>query len=449
MPGGSGRDLAAATPPGHARFPAVMQPLRRRAAGPLENPAYRRLLTSTLVAYGARFLDMTMLSWLVVQRTEDPLPIALLSFFRFAPFLAAGPAVGFVADRFPRLRVMRGAQAGLAALAASMAVLLWTGQMEVWHAYLYVLCQGSLFVLDATSRRSYMAGTVGTPAVTAALSIDMLGMTVARILFANVGGLLLEASRPRWAYVALAAMALASALLTRGLPTLFRNGDPARREAFLESLRGGVRFARDQRLIVGGLVLVALANLTGFVYEPMVPAVADEVFDADPTLFGLFMSATGVGSLLTSLWLSLSGTRLRRPGLSALVAIGVLHGLQVVFSYADTPATSLALLVAIGAVGMVFSISHSSLFLVVTPDALRGRVLGLQTLMIGAYPVSNLIVGWLGNQLGALGAVRAVALAGMAWVVLLSWWVPELRQEVVERDDEPGASAPPRVAPAA
>ncbi|MFH1568096.1 MAG: MFS transporter [Gemmatimonadota bacterium] len=404
--------------------------VRSRTAGTLGNPAYRRLLASTLVSYGARFLDMTLLSWIVVQRTADPLPVALLSFFRFAPFLAAGPYVGFIADRFPRLRVMRWSQVGLAATALAMAALLFAGALEVWHAYLYVLCQGLLFVLDSTSRRSYMAGTVGPAHVTAALSIDMLGMTVARILFASGGGALLDASRPRWAYVALAGMALASALLTRGLPALFRGDDAGGREPFLESVKGGIRFARANRLILGGLVLVALANLTGFAYEPMVPAVADEVFHASPMLFGLFLSATGVGSLVTTLWLSLSGTRLMRPGLVGLVGAAGLHGLQVLYSYADTVVASLALLALIGAVGMVFSISHSSLFLVAAPEGLRGRVLGLQTLMIGAYPLSNLIVGWLGHQMGALAAVRAMALAGIVWVVLLAVLVPELRQRV-------------------
>jgi len=413
---------------------AVTQPEGPRTYGTLGNPAYRQLLASTLVAYGARFLDMTMLSWLVVQRTEDPLPVALLSFFRFAPFLAAGPWVGCIADHFPRLRVMRWAQAGLAGLAAAMAVLLFAGALEVWHAYLYALCQGLLFVLDSTSRRSYMAGTVGSAYVTAALSIDMLGMTVARILFASGGGALLDASRPCWVYVALGGMTLTSALLTRGLPALFRGDQGGGREPFLEAVKGGIRFARTNRLVLGGLVLVALANLTGFAYEPMVPAVADEVFHATPMLFGLFLSATGVGSLATSLWLALSGGRLVRPGLTALVAVAALHGLQIGFSYADTVTASLVLLAAIGAAGMVFSISQSSLFLVAAPDALRGRVLGLQMLMIGAYPLSNLIVGWLGNQMGALAAVRVIALAGVVWVVLLAVLVPDLRQRVTERD---------------
>lgn len=408
----------------------MTQELRRRTAGTLGNPAYRRLMASTLVSYAGRFLDMMLLSWLVVQRTADPLPVALLTFFRFVPFLAAGPSVGFVADRFPRLRLMRQAQVGLATSAAAMAALLFGGALEVWHAYVYALVQGLLLVLDSTARRSYMAGVVGSACVTAAVSIDMVGMTVARILFTGAGGLVLDGSRPPWAFVALAGMALWSALLTRGLPPLFDGGREGGREPFVDSVRGGIRFARENRLVLGGLVLVALANLTAFAYEPVVPAVADEVFHAGPMLFGLFLSATGIGSLVSSLWLSLGRTRLVRPGLTALVAAAGLHGLQIAFSYADTVVASLVLLAAIGAVGMVFSIAHSSLFLVAAPDALRGRVLGLQTLMIGAYPLCSLVVGWLGNQMGTLAAVRAVALAGVVWIVALALLVPQLRQRV-------------------
>ena len=408
----------------------MTQPARPRTYGTLGNPAYRQLLASTLVAYGARFLDMTLLAWLVVQRTDDPLPIALLSFFRTIPFLTLGPAAGFIADRFPRLRVVRTAQGGLALLSAAMAGLLFVGVVELWHVYLYALCQGLLFILDSTSRRSYLAGTVGSSNVTTALSIDMLGMTVTRILFANAGGALLDVSGPRWAYIGLAGMAILAAALTRGLPPLFDSGEAVEREPFLASARGGIRFARTNRLVLGGLLLVALSNLTAFSYEAMIPAVADQVFHVGPIEFGWFLSATAVGSLLTGLWLSLSGSRLSRPGLSGLAAAGGLHALQIAFSYATSVPASLLALAAIGAVGTVFSISHSSLFLVATPDRLRGRMLGLQAVVIGTYPMCNLVVGWLGNLYGPLAAVRYMALAGLVWMALLALLVPELRGKV-------------------
>jgi MFS family permease len=414
----------------------MTRPASPPAAGPLGNVVFRRLMASTLVAYGARFLDTTMLSWLVVQRTDDPLPVALLTFFGFVPYLVVGPSVGFIADRFPRLRVVRWAQVGLALLALCMAALLFAGAFEVWHAYVYSLCQGTLLVLDVTSRRSYMAGTVRASDVTAALSVDMLVMTVARIAFANTSGLLLDASRPRYAYVALAAMAATSVVLTWGLPMLYRGSEGQRRESLLASLKGGIRFARAHRPVLGGLLLVALANLTAFSYEPMVPSIAGDLFHASPAVFGLFASATAVGSLVSSLWMSFSGRRLARPGLVALAAAAGLHALQFAFSYADTVVPSLVLLAVIGAVGIVFSISHTSLFLLAAPDGLRGRLLGLQMLMIGAYPVCTLIVGWLGHRLGALAAVRTMALAGVVWLVALTVLVPELRQRVGRRDGE-------------
>jgi len=410
------------TPLAHAEQPSGSRSLR--------SPVYLRLLSSTLVTYGARFLDMTMLSWLVTQRTEDPLPIALLSFFRFTPFLFLGAIVGSVADRFPRLRVVRSAQAGLAVLASLMVVLLLSETLELWYLYLYALTQGLLFILDSTSRRSYLAGTVGTSNVTAALSIDMLGMTVSRILFANAGGVLLDASSPRWVYVGLATMALLSATLTWRLPRLFNDDDKTERESFLVSFKGGIAFARSNRVVLGGLLLVALANLTAFSYEALIPAVAAQVFHAGPIEFGWFLSATGAGSLLTGLWLSLRGTRLSRPGLTGVIAVAVLHALQVLFSYADTVPLALFGLAVIGAVGTVFSISHSSLFLTATPDHLRGRVLGLQVVMMGTFPLSSLTVGWLGNHVGPLVAIRYMALAGLVWVVALMLLVPELRQRI-------------------
>jgi hypothetical protein len=121
----------------------------------------------------------------------------------------------------------------------------------------------------------------------------------------------------------------------------------------------------------------------------------------------------------------------------------------MLFSYADSVAASLGALVCIGMAGTMFSIAHSSLFLVATPDALRGRVLGLQTLTIGTYPLSNLIVGWLGNHLGPLAAVRSMALAGLVWVALLAVLLPALRQRIEEPNEPETSRRPTAITPAA
>jgi hypothetical protein len=84
---------------------------------------------------------------------------------------------------------------------------------------------------------------------------------------------------------------------------------------------------------------------------------------------------------------------------------------------------SLALLVAIGAVQMLYMTTNQTLIQLSTPDELRGRVMGVYMLNQGLLPFGSLLAGALADVLsaptavflmGLLVAIMAVAFASQA-----------------------------------
>ena len=89
------------------------RPWSRFRPRPMANRAYRRVFASGLAGYPGRFADITVVAWLVVERTHAPLAVALIIFFRYLPFLVVGPFVGVALDRLPLLHIIRAWPPGL------------------------------------------------------------------------------------------------------------------------------------------------------------------------------------------------------------------------------------------------------------------------------------------------------------------------------------------------
>lgn len=413
----------------------------------MQHPAFRRVWLSSVSANLARFTDFTIIAWLLVQRTDAASAIGLLIFARFASFFFLGPFVGLVADRYPRIRVLRLTQAGIGVAALAMAALLFTGGLAIWHIYLYAFVNGLLFMFEISSKRPYMAAAVGRRDLTAALALDMISLNVAWFVGANAGGLLVSVARPGLIYVGLASIFFVNVFFLRGLPVLFRPRHGARKTPALASLIDGFRYARRNRLVMGALLLLALNNLTGFTFESMAPLFARDVYGAGPVLFGLLMSAQGLGAVLSALGVAAYGKRVRRPGLIMVVAALVQHLGALAFSFAGLPVAGFVLLVSLGSVSMVFAIMHNTLLLSATPNDMRGRVVGLQILAMGLFPFGSLAVAALADVTGLQEAVRLFSIAGIAGIVLLWFLFPELRRSAIA--GQTGESASRSVPPAA
>jgi hypothetical protein len=269
----------------------------------------------------------------------------------------------------------------------------------------------------------------------------MITSNLAWFVGSNVAGALLAQTKPEYVYVALGLVGLSNILVIRTLPVLWRPRRVGDREPFLSSMRAGARFSWQHRAILGVLLAVGITNMTGFPFESMAPVFARELFDAGPLLFGMLLSAQGLGSLVVAGLLVARGRRYRRPGLLVVAASVVLHVGSIGLTFLGNALAGFAVLFALGGVAMVFSIMHNTFFLAATPDSMRGRVMGIQLLVIGLYPLGTLALGVLANELGAARATRITATIGLVLMVAVFLAFRDLRYPARQMGIEAGLAA--------
>src|SRR3982751_274877 len=102
---------------------------------------YRLYFGGQIVSYSGSWMQDPALPWLVLQLTHSPFQVGLLVFCRYGPFMVGGLYGGVIADRFDNRRVLMCSQTLSMCVAASLAVVSFSGAGKLW--LLFVLASGS------------------------------------------------------------------------------------------------------------------------------------------------------------------------------------------------------------------------------------------------------------------------------------------------------------------
>lgn len=396
----------------------------------------------------ARWMEHLVLSLLIWEVTHSPLPLALVLVFNNLPRPLCSPFTGLLADRLSRRRIMIGAQLLNTATAVTVLGLLMLGRLQPWQVFVAVSLQGIVKSLEDPARRTAILDLVGAGRLVNALSLDVLTNTTGKLLGPLMAGVLVETVGFSGAY----GCGLAIHLVTLGLMTRMRipptqgirPGEPIWR-----SLTVAVRYARHSPMLRGLLYVTMVMNALAFPARQFIPAIGSEYLGVGAALVGLLAAAESVGQLAGAGVIACT-RHLQYHG--RLFVGGSFIVLIMVLLFVWTPWYALAFtLLALGGCGQAgFSTMQSTITMLVTPPAMRGRMMGLLSVCIGlATPLGTLEMGVLATAFTiqytlAVNALMGLLLLGPAVVLTPLVWqrVTQFTQAPLETSDAPGRSTP-------
>ncbi len=186
----------------------------------------------------------------------------------------------------------------------------------------------------------------------------------------------------------------------------------------LGGVLAGIRFIRRAPVILGAISLDLFAVLFGGAIA-LAPLYARTILHTGPLGLGLLRSAPALGAVAAGAILTRSGLRYR-AGRTLLVVVAAFGVGVIVFGLSRSLPLSLGALAVSGFVDMISMNIRATAVALATPDALRGRVLAVENVFIGAS-----------NELGAfesgaaaalLGPVSAVVAGGALTIGLAAVW---------------------------
>jgi MFS family permease len=358
-------------------------------------------------------MEQLVLSLLIWHVTHSPLPLALVLVFNNLPRPLCSPFAGLLADRLNRRNILLGAQLLNTCTALGVLSLLMLARIQPWQVFLAVSLQGVARALDDPSRRTAILDLVGANRLVTALSLDVLNNTLGKMLGPLIGGLLIDAVGFAGAYGCVLAVHMA----TLGLMTRLRippsQGGARPGAPVWHSLAVAVRYVLQSPMLLGLLYVTMVMNALAFPTRQFIPAIGSEYLRVGAGLVGLLAAAESVGQLVGA-WVIACTQRLQYYGRVFVGGSVIVLLMVTLFVWAPWYALAFALL-ALGGCGQAgFSTMQSTITMLATPPALRGRMMGLLSVCIGAAtPLGTLEMGVLAVAFTVQHAIAVNALVGL------------------------------------
>jgi MFS family permease len=386
--------------------------------GALQHRDFRLFWTGQLISQIGTWMQSVGQSWLVLELTDSPLQLGLVTSLQFTPILLLSPVGGALSDRIAKRRVLLVSQTAMMVQALALALLVWSGRVRYWHVAVLAVIYGVGRALDIPARQAYLTDLVGKRDLPNAVALNSVVMNGARIVGPAVAGVLIAAFgvAPAFLLNGISFIAVIAALLamrTEGQP------DPAGRLGIREGLLGAVAYAGGTPPVAFTLGLMVVVSLLVLNFNVVVPLVARDVLDQGAHGFGLLMSSLGGGAVAGAVGVAL--LRTGRPPLSFLAgsATALCVGL-LLLSLVGHVGMAAVVLAGLGCSQILFTTSCNTTLQLITPDALRGRVMGLYALAFaGMNPFGALLVGTIAEHLGVPAACAAGGASGLLGVALL------------------------------
>jgi MFS family permease len=377
--------------------------------------AFRWLWSSQFLYVISLVMSRLALGWLVLDITNSALWVGIATGVEGAGKIIWGFAAGVLVDRLDKRALLVIGQLIFGVVGLIMGTLILFHQVALWNVLIVAFLLGAADTTLVPAANAITYQVVGRERVMNASAVNMIGFNLARTLGAALAGILIARSGLGACYLALGGLACLGALPMFGIRGNFHS--TTLHAPFWRALRAGLRYAWHDGALRRMLGLSMIVEAFGFSHYTMISVIARDVLKVGAEGYGYLSSAGGIGASLGTLALASLGDVKQKGRL--MWAVTTSAGVGIIL-FALSHSYSLSLLVALinGAMLASYDALMQAMVQLLTPDAMRGRVLSLYVLTFGFTSVGGTVAGLIAS---AAGAPVAISLGGGVIVAYLLW----------------------------
>lgn len=359
---------------------------------------YRIYWSTGLASNVGTAMQGVALDWFVLTLTDSGTAVGWTVGLQFAPVLLFGLWGGVLADRYNRRTLLMTAQLLYAAQALILTVAVFSGHAPLWLVYALSFGLGCVFTVENPARLSFVTELVGRPLIPNAAGLNILSLTVARLVGPAVAGVLISTIGTGWVFavnfVSFAAV-LTGLLVIRPRPPAV----PVAPTPWAGAGAAGLRYVTDRPELLGVFAIFGLVATFGANFPTTMALFAQRIFDVGSTGLGLMSTALAVGTVTGTL----TAARRAAPRVRTVVVGAVLFAVsEAAAALAPTYVSFLALLVPAGFTLMILNTAVSAYVQTDISEAMRGRVMAVYTVIsMGGTPLGGPVIGWISQHADA------------------------------------------------
>jgi MFS family permease len=370
------------------------------------------------------------LPYQVYRLTGSSFAVGMIGLAELLPLLVTAFIGGALADALDRRRLLVWTQAGMAIVGIGLLVNAALPEPRVWAVFVLAFFSASFFCLGIGGMRSITPRLVPTEKIPATMVLEGISGSFASVAGPAFGGLLIGSIGLTATYAFDLGTFVAGIGGILALPRIPPVADADRPS--LRSIVDGFRYVRRQPVVLGFMLVDVNAMIFGM---PMAlfPAIATHKY-RDATLVGYMYAAPYAGALASSLvsgWIP----HVRRQGLAVALAASAWGVAIAVFGFTDTFWAGLVLLAIAGAADDISAIFRSTIMLSATPEALRGRLTGIEFMQVASAPtLGNVEAAVVASLTSIRFSIVSGGLACVGGTLLVALAFPALIRYDAKRD---------------
>jgi MFS family permease len=403
---------------------------REGRVGAFRSRNFRLLWTGLVIANSGSWMATTAQGWLVTDLEPEraSLYIGLIAMAFALPMLLLTMVGGAVADRFPRMRLLWIVQLSYLAFSSTLALINWLGLIEVWMLIVFSFLNGSVLAFDSPVRNALLPDIVDREHLAGAVSLNSAAYSGAALIGPAIAGALIPLIGVSGVYT-LSAVSILAVLWAlhqmTGVPEYAGSRQPSL--PLFRSIRQGIRFAVDSRVIFGVLSVSIVSGIFARSYSPLLVIFARDEFNVGSFAFGILVAAPGLGTLVAAFAIA---SRADTGGRGRKLFVATIGLSLVLVAFAAMPSYfgGIPLLILAGMFTTLMAANMATILQLEAPPHLRGRLMSIYMLtLIGVPALGTLISGAVAEVIGVRLTVGVAAVILLGGVMLIYQRNDELR----------------------
>jgi MFS family permease len=381
------------------------------------------------------WMQNTAQPYLAYRISGRPFDLGLIGAASTLPTLLLALPAGVLVEHWDKRRTVIILQSVMAALAIALAVLTFSGRIQIWHITLIAFLFGTASAAEITARQAMLIELVGREALPSAIALQTTAFNLGRVFGPSLAAPFMAMGSEGNAFLlnGVSFVFVIVGLLFARTRYQIPHEVPAERNLMREFIEGLEYIARNK--VVGAII--AMAGLLGIFGLPLLqqlPTLGRDVLHTlqdTENLIALRTSqlyiAQGVGALAAAV-LAAYFSSVRRKGLILTLGQVAFISAAILLSGVTHLPLALFLLAVIGWGSVTQLVMMNMMIQLQVPNGLRGRVFSIYLWALqGVAPLGSLVVGWWVQQWGLSASMLASTIFLLVVYAAIHFSNPNLR----------------------
>ena len=385
--------------------------------GQLKNNDFRKLWISDILIGSADNIEMLIISWVIITKTNSGLILGTYGATRFFSTFFA-PLFGSVIDRFNKKTTLSLSRSYMIIHSIIFLIFALQNILTTFNIIFITFFYGIARTSDRISREALTQILIKKKDLRIASGIIRATMDFTKIISPIIGAIIYTNLGIEYSYLIICILYIGALLAIYPINIHSTNQQNL---ILYKELLSGLTYLSNNKTLISLISFAALVNFTVLTLpNAYLPFISKNILNGNANDLALLISFASIGSLIGSIIISVNNFS-NTPGKFLIIFIFIWHILMLGTSLFTIKLVIICILILFGISSSITMVNMSILILSITDKNMIGRIIGIRQLAIFTLPIGLILSGYMIDKTGIISSIQIMSAIGIIISIILSF----------------------------